>query len=192
MKLIRKNFSEKSDNDETPTQKINRRKLSNLVGISIAGTGSYLTKNGIDKGIYKINELKNLHKSRIIDKYEKIRDNLDKKTKEVLKEVNKKRTKTGNRLIDESNKIDDAINVQRAKFNLGMEIFKREAAEKSKVDDAASRLRKRALNKAGKKLALGIGASTLAGLGVKALIDKKLKERNKRINEEKRNRRKGL
>lgn len=43
-----------------------------------------------------------------------------------------------------------------------------------------------------KRLAIGAGISTLAGIGVGSLVNKKLKERNKRINEEKRNRRKWL
>ena len=188
--ILKRKLYSKKENDETVTQKINRRKLSNLVGISVAGIGSHLTKKQLDKGFDKINDLENLHNSRVTNKYEKIRDNLDKKTEEVLDKVNKRRVKTGNRLVDELNMVDDFSKVQKAKLDLGYETLKREAAEKSKISSAANRLRDRISKKAGKKAVLGIGASIAAGLGAKALIDKKLKERNERINEEKRNKKK--
>ena len=198
MIIKRKLFSNKKKDDETVTQKINRRRLSNLVGLGIVGTGSAIVKNRINNDLDKVDNLEVLHKSRVNKKYDKIRDDLDKKTKEILRKTKKSGARTGNRLIDETNKIlfddvykdDDFSKVQRAKLKLGLETFKREAMEEADVHSAARRLKDRVLKKSGKKLALGLGTSLAVGLGTKALIDKKLKDRNKRINEERRNKKK--
>lgn len=193
MIISRKYFSKKSD-DETFFQKNNRRNLAILSGLATAGGGIATTGGMLDskkkKLIQKINKLKKSHEDKISKKYDELIDIVDNKSEEVLKEVRKKRVKTGNPIIDAFNEFDDTNKVLNAKYKIHDDILNKESNDLNKVRNAADRLKKRVSKKMNKRLAIGAGISALAGIGVGSLVNKKLKERNKRINEEKRNRRK--
>lgn len=193
MIISRKYFSKKSD-DETFSQRNNRQNLAILSGLATAGGGIATTGGMLDskrkKLIQKINKLKKSHEDKVSNKYNKLMDIVDNKSEEVLKEVRKKRVKTGNPIIDAFNEFDDTNKVLNAKYKIKDDILDKELNDLGKVRNAADRLKKRVSKKMNKRLAIGAGVSTLAGIGVGSLVNKKLKERNKRINEEKRNRRK--
>lgn len=193
MIISRKYFSKKSD-DETFSQRNNRQNLAILSGLATAGGGIATTGGMLDskrkKLIQKINKLKKSHEDKVSNKYDKLMDIVDNKSEEVLKEVRKKRVKTGNPIIDAFNEFDDTSKVLNAKYKIKDDILDKELNDLNKVRNAADRLKKRVSKKMNKRLAIGAGVSTLAGIGVGSLVNKKLKERNKRINEEKRNRRK--
>lgn len=193
MIISRKYFSKKSD-DETFSQRNNRQNLAILSGLATAGGGIATTGGMLDnkrkKLIQKINKLKKSHEDKVSNKYNKLMDIVDNKSEEVLKEVRKKRVKTGNPIIDAFNEFDDTNKVLNAKYKIEDDILDKELNDLNKVRNAADRLKKRVSKKMNKRLAIGAGVSTLAGIGVGSLVNKKLKERNKRINEEKRNRRK--
>lgn len=193
MIISRKYFSKKSD-DETFSQRNNRQNLAILSGLATAGGGIATTGGMLDskrkKLIQKINKLKKSHEDKVSNKYDKLKDIVDNKSEEVLKEVRKKRVKTGNPIIDAFNEFDDTNKVLNAKYKIKDDILDKELNDLGKVRNAADRLKKRVSKKMNKRLAIGAGVSTLAGIGVGSLVNKKLKERNKRINEEKRNRRK--
>lgn len=193
MIISRKYFSKKSD-DETFSQRNNRQNLAILSGLATAGGGIATTGGMLDnkrkKLIQKINKLKKSHEDKVSNKYNKLMDIVDNKSEEVLKEVRKKRVKTGNPIIDAINEFDDTSKVLNAKYKIKDDILDKELNDLGKVRNAADRLKKRVSKKMNKRLAIGAGVSTLAGIGVGSLVNKKLKERNKRINEEKRNRRK--
>lgn len=193
MIISRKYFSKKSD-DETFFQRNNRQNLAILSGLATAGGGIATTGGMLDskrkKLIQKINKLKKSHEDKVSNKYDKLMDIVDNKSEEVLKEVRKKRVKTGNPIIDAFNEFDDTNKVLNAKYKIKDDILDKELNDLGKVRNAADRLKKRVSKKMNKRLAIGAGVSTLAGIGVGSLVNKKLKERNKRINEEKRNRRK--
>lgn len=193
MIISRKYFSKKSD-DETFSQRNNRQNLAILSGLATAGGGIATTGGMLDskrkKLIQKINKLKKSHEDKVSNKYDKLMDIVDNKSEEVLKEVRKKRVKTGNPIIDAFNEFDDTNKVLNAKYKIKDDILDKELNDLGKVRNAADRLKKRVSKKMNKRLAIGAGVSTLAGIGVGSLVNKKLKERNKRINEEKRNRRK--
>lgn len=193
MIISRKYFSKKSD-DETFFQRNNRQNLAILSGLATAG-GGIATTGGMlgskkEKLIKKINKLQKSHEDRISKKYDEFMNMVDNKSEEVLKEVRKKRVKTGNPIIDAFNEFDDTNKVLDAKYKIKDDILDKELNDLGKVRNAADRLKKRVSKKMNKRLAIGAGVSTLAGIGVGSLVNKKLKERNKRINEEKRNRRK--
>lgn len=193
MIISRKYFSKKSD-DETFSQRNNRQNLAILSGLATAGGGIATTGGMLDskrkKLIQKINKLKKSHEDKVSNKYDKLMDIVDNKSEEVLKEVRKKRVKTGNPIVDAFNEFDDTNKVLNAKYKIENDILDKELNDLGKVRNAADRLKKRVSKKMNKRLAIGAGVSTLAGIGVGSLVNKKLKERNKRINEEKRNRRK--
>lgn len=193
MIISRKYFSKKSD-DETFSQRNNRQNLTILSGLATAGGGIATTGGMLDskrkKLIQKINKLKKSHENKVSNKYDKLMDIVDNKSEEVLKEVRKKRVKTGNPIVDALNEFDDTNKVLNAKYKIKDDILDKELNDLGKVRNAADRLKKRVSKKMNKRLAIGAGVSTLAGIGVGSLVNKKLKERNKRINEEKRNRRK--
>lgn len=193
MIISRKYFSKKND-DETFSQRNNRQNLAILSGLATAGGGIATTGGMLDskrkKLIQKINKLKKSHEDKVSNKYDKLMDIVDNKSEEVLKEVRKKRVKTGNPIIDAFNEFDDTNKVLNAKYKIKDDILDKELNDLGKVRNAADRLKKRVSKKMNKRLAIGAGVSTLAGIGVGSLVNKKLKERNKRINEEKRNRRK--
>ena len=193
MIISRKYFSKKSD-DETFSQRNNRQNLAILSGLATAGGGIATTGGMLDskrkKLIQKINKLKKSHEDKVSKKYDKLMDIVDNKSEEVLKEVRKKRVKMGNPIIDAINEFDDTNKVLNAKYKIKDDILDKELNDLGKVRNAADRLKKRVSKKMNKRLAIGAGVSTLAGIGVGSLVNKKLKERNKRINEEKRNRRK--
>lgn len=193
MIISRKYFSKKSD-DETFFQRNNRQNLAILSGLATAG-GGIATTGGMlgskkEKLIKKINKLQKSHEDRISKKYDEFMNMVDNKSEEVLKEVRKKRVKTGNPIIDAFNEFDDTNKVLNAKYKIKDDILDKELNDLGKVKNAADRLKKRVSKKINKRLAVGAGISTLAGIGIGSLVNKKLKERNKRINEEKRNRRK--
>lgn len=193
MIISRKYFSKKSD-DETFSQRNNRQNLAILSGLATAGGGIATTGGMLDskkeKLIKKIDKMKDFHENKVSNKYDKLMNIVDNKSEEVLKEVRKKRVKTGNPIVDIFNEFEDTNKVLNAKYKIKDDILDKELNDLGKVRNAADRLKKRVSKKMNKGLAIGAGVSTLAGIGVGSLVNKKLKERNKRINEEKRNRRK--
>lgn len=193
MIISRKYFSKKSD-DETFSQRNNRQNLAILSGLATAGGGIATTGGMLDskkeKLIKKIDKMKDFHENKVSNKYDKLMNIVDNKSEEVLKEVRKKRVKTGNPIVDIFNEFEDTNKVLNAKYKIKDDILDKELNDLGKVRNAADRLKKRVSKKMNKRLAIGAGVSTLAGIGVGSLVNKKLKERNKRINEEKRNRRK--
>lgn len=150
MIISRKYFSKKSD-DETFSQRNNRQNLAILSGLATAGGGIATTGGMLDskrkKLIQKINKLKKSHEDKVSKKYDKLMDIVDNKSEEVLKEVRKKRVKTGNPIIDAFNEFDDTNKVLNAKYKIKDDILDKELNDLGKVRNAADRLKKRVSKK---------------------------------------------
>lgn len=196
MIISRKYFSKKNKDDENFIQKNNRHNLAIISGLTTGAAGATTSAKILDnkrkKIINKISNLEKSHIDKVNKKYDNLRNIVDNKSDEIIEEVSKKRVKTGNPFLDILNDFSETNKVLDAKYKLRDDIFNKEREDIEKIRNAANRVKKRVSKKVNKRLAVGTGISTLAGIGVGALVNKKLKERNKRINEEKRNRRKRL
>lgn len=188
-----KYFSNKKEDSETVSQKNNRHNLAIMSGLTTGAAGATTSAKILDnkrkKIINKISNLEKSHIDKVNEKYDNLRNIVDNKSDEIIEEARKKRVKTGNPIIDAFNEFDDTNKVLDAKYKLRDDIFNKEREDIEKIRNAANRVKKRVSKKVSKRLAVGTGISTLAGIGVGSLVNKKLKERNKRINEERRNRR---
>lgn len=148
-------------------QKNNRRNLAILSGLATAG-GGIATTGGMlgskkEKLIKKINKLQKSHEDRISNKYDKLMDIVDNKSEEVLKEVRKKRVKTGNPIVDIFNEFEDTNKVLNAKYKIKDDILDKELNDLGKVRNAANRLKKRVSKKMNKRLAIASGVTIYKG-----------------------------
>lgn len=194
MIIKRKYFSDKKEEDsETVSQKRKRRSLSALSGLATLGAGSaisaYITEDLTNKNLDKVDNLRKFHENEIRKKYNKQLDLIDEKADKLFKKA-KNGYNTGNIKVDTNNVVNNRNRIISANLRMRKKLSNLKNDEINKVREAANRLKKRVSKKMNKRLAIGTGISTLAGIGVGSLVNKKLKERNKRINEEKRNRRK--
>jgi hypothetical protein len=152
---------------ETKTQEKNRKKLATSVGGLTALTGAVGT-SAYDA--YK----GDIEMDRLINKFKKAAGNdLDR-----YKKIDDKIQKVSDNLMSKSNGLDDYNNILRGKFKAmdkNLEELGRRGNSSRKFLDRGGKL----INKASdKRLAIGLGLSTAAGLGAAYGVNKILKNKN--------------
>lgn len=183
MIIKRKYFSNKEEDNETVSQKRKRHSLSALSGLATLGAGSatsaYITEDLTNKNLDKVDNLRKFHENEIRKKYNKQLDLIDEKADKLFKKA-KNGYNTGNIKVDSNNIVNNRNRIISANLRMRKKLSNLKNDEINKVREAAFRLKDRVIKKGGRRFNIGLGASTLAGLGISTLVNKKLKEKNKK------------